>query len=131
MNIQTLSITLLALGAAACSTAPPRAPSPPADASVLLGTWAVDLRPRPDAPAYLKALVVSSVSGKTFQGHFYDTPITDGRINTDWGTVRIAFVTADGSGSYHHSAVLAGGRLDGLTNATTRGFLAYWSAVKP
>jgi hypothetical protein len=41
-----------------------------------------------------------------------------------------AFVTADGSGPYNHSAVLWDGRLEGLTNSTGRDFLSYWSAVK-
>ena len=130
MNHKTLSIALLTLGLAACGTTAPPAVAPSTDARVLLGTWSVDLRPQPDAPPYLQTLVVSGVSAGTFQGRFYNTPITEGRINTSWGTVRIAFVTADGNGSYHHSAVLAGGRLEGLSNATARGFLAYWSAVK-
>lgn len=99
-------------------------------ADVLLGTWDVDLRPNPAAPAYLKSLIVTAVSGGTFSGTFYDAEISEGRINVDWGTVRIAFVTSDGSGPYNHSAVLRDGRLEGLTNSTGRKFLAYWSATK-
>jgi hypothetical protein len=122
-------VTTLLLAAAACSSVAP--PAAKVNAQNLLGTWTVDLRPLPSAPAYLKSFVVTSVSGNSFEGSFYDTPISNGRINTDWGTVRIAFVTADGSGPYNHSAVLVGQRLEGLTNSTGRGFLAYWSAVKP
>ncbi len=124
------AITLLAN---ACTTQPKdlaltiRAPK----AEQLLGTWTVDLRPKPDAPAYLKTLVVTAVDGNRFQGSFYDTPITDGRLNTDWGKLRIAFVTADSSGAYNHSAVLEGSQLEGLTLSTGRGFLAYWRASKP
>lgn len=68
--------------------------------------------------------------GKSFEGTFYGVPVTQARIDTDWGAVRIAFVTADGTGPHHHSAVLRDGRLEGLTNSTGRDFLSYWSAVK-
>ena len=101
------------------------------DARRLIGVWKVDLRPVPSAPAYFQEFVVSSVKGKTFTGTFYGTPIEQARINTDWGAVRIAFVTSDQSGPYNHSAVLAGSRLEGLTNSTGRDFLSYWSAAKP
>ena len=100
------------------------------DPQVLLGTWKVDLRPKPSAPDYFKKFVVTSVSGNNFEGIFYDTPLTQGHINVTWGAVRIAFDTEDRSGPYHHSAVLHGGVLEGLTNSTGRSFLAYWSAVK-
>jgi hypothetical protein len=108
----------------------PTSSNAPAAAS-LVGTWKVDLRPTPDAPAYFQEFVVTAIDGKSFTGTFYGAPISQGRINLDWGTVRIAFVTADGSGPYHHSAVLKAGRLEGLTNSTGRDFLAYWSAEKP
>lgn len=108
-------------------------PGPPpgsASAEDLLGTWQVDLRPTPSADPYFKVFIVSSVDGSTFSGTFYDSEISEARINTDWGKLRLAFVTADGSGAYHHSAVLEGDRLEGLSHSTGRGFLAYWSAVK-
>jgi hypothetical protein len=90
----------------------------------------VDLRPDPAAEGYYQQFVVTAVQGKTFSGTFYGTPISQARINTDWGAVRIAFVTADGSGAYNHSAVLTGDKLEGLTNSTGRDFLSYWSATK-
>lgn len=127
MKSQTACLCLSFLALSACTTAPP-ASAPQSD--VLTGTWKVDLRAKPSAPAYFQSFSVTRVVGNTFEGSFYNTPITEGRINTSWGAVRIAFVTADGSGTYHHSAVLTGAKLEGLTNATTRGFLAYWSAVK-
>ena len=74
---------------------------------------------------------MSSIKGKTFSGTFYGAPIEQARINTDWGTVRIAFVTSDQSGPYNHSATLVGNQLEGLTNSTGRDFLSYWSAAKP
>ncbi len=102
-----------------------------ADAQQLIGTWNVDLRPKPDAPAYFQSFIVSSIQGKSFTGSFYGAPVEQARINVDWGTVRIAFTTADQSGPYNHSAVLVGKRLEGLTNSTGRDFLSYWTAVKP
>ena len=106
-------------------------PAPTAvDPMVLVGTWKVDLRPKPGAPDYYKAFVVTSVTGTDFEGTFYDTPITQGHINVAWGKVRVAFDTADRSGPYHHAAVLNGSILEGLTNSSGRGFLAYWSAVR-
>jgi hypothetical protein len=109
-------------------SSPPRAESP--SASKLIGTWKVDLRPVPTADPYFQEFVVTSADGKTFTGTFYGTPVTQARINTDWGKIRIAFVTSDDSGPYNHSAVLTDGKLDGLSNSTGRDFLAYWSAEK-
>lgn len=105
---------------------------PPGSVSAkdLLGTWNVDLRPTPSAEPYYMPFVITFVEGDTFSGRFYDTEISEARLNTDWGKLRLAFVTTDGSGAYHHSAVLEGDRLEGMSNSTGRGFLAYWSAVK-
>ncbi len=120
-------IILVCMGFGACSSTAPRAGI---DAGILLGAWQVDLRPTPDAEPYYKEFVVTAVKDGSFSGTFYDAPISEGRINTDWGKVRIAFVTADGSGAYYHSATLEQGKLEGLSNSTGRGFLAYWSAVR-
>lgn len=125
--MRLITIVIAAAVLAACAT--PRNPPPPA-ASDLVGTWQVDLRPSPDAKPSLQEFVVTGVQGRSFTGTFYGAPVTQGRLNTEWGTVRIAFVTMDGSGPYHHSAVLSGARLEGLTNSTGRDFLAYWSATK-
>lgn len=100
------------------------------DPDFLAGAWEVDLRPTPGAEPYYQELVVTSVEGDAFSGTFYGTDIAQARINSDWGTLRIAFVTSDGSGPYYHSAVLIDKKLEGLSNSTGRDFLAYWSAVK-
>ncbi len=99
-------------------------------AAELLGRWKVDLRPVPGADDYFQQFVVDSVKGEHFSGTFYGTPLTEGRINTAWGKVRLAFVTADQSGAYHHSGVLTGDGIEGLSNSTGRDFLAYWSAKR-
>jgi hypothetical protein len=119
-----IALTLLA-GCVAQTNVPARV-----DAQALVGAWKVDLRPVPTDPAYFQAFVVTSIQGKTFTGTFYGAPVEQARINTDWGAVRIAFVTADQSGPYNHSATLIENRLEGLTNATGRNFLSYWSATK-
>ncbi len=125
--MRLFAVALTASVLAACSTTGPAiAPA----ATDLVGTWQVDLRPLPSSQPYLQELVVTGVQGKAFTGTFYGAPISQARINTDWGALRIAFVTSDGSGPYNHSAVLNGARLEGLTNATGRDFLAYWSAAK-
>ena len=111
--------------------APSKEVRPPVDAMELVGVWKVDLRPTPGAPAYFQEFVVSSVQGKTFTGTFYGAPVEQARINTDWGVVRIAFVTSDASGPYNHSATLVGSRLEGLTNSTGRDFLSIWTATRP
>jgi hypothetical protein len=113
----------------ACATTQSPKTSAP-DSTELIGTWQVDLRPTPGAAEYFQELVVTSIDGKTFQGSFYGSPISQGRINTDWSAVRIAFVTEDQSGPYNHSAVLKNDKLEGLTNSTGRNFLSYWSATK-
>jgi hypothetical protein len=125
-----IAIQLLFLALIAGCAAPNQA-AKPIDAQELIGVWKVDLRPTPSAPAYFQEFVVSSVKGKSFAGTFYGAPIEQARINTDWGVVRIAFVTSDQSGPYNHSAALIGNRLEGLTNSTGRDFLSYWSATKP
>ena len=123
-----LSVLLITICLGACAAS--KLSSATVAEDILLGTWRVDLRPTPNAQPYYKVLVVTSVQGKSFSGSFYDTPISQGRINSDWGKLRIAFMTADGSGPYHHSAILDGNKLEGLSNSTGRDFLAYWSAVK-
>jgi hypothetical protein len=125
-----IAVPLLSLALIAGCAVPSQAVKP-IDSQSLLGLWKVDLRPTPSAPAYFQEFVVSSVKGKSFTGTFYGAPIEQARINTDWGVIRIAFVTSDQSGPYNHSAALIGSRLEGLTNSTGRDFLSYWSATKP
>ncbi len=121
-------IALIFMTAVAMVQAETAAPLQPTQ---LLGIWQVDLRPTPDAKLYLQQFVVTKVNpDNSFEGTFYGAPIAQARINKDWGAIRIAFVTADQSGPYNHSAALQGAKLEGLTNSTGRNFLAYWSAVK-
>ena len=115
---------------AAQTTAAAVAAADTVDASVLIGTWRVDLRPSPDAEPYYQEFTVTEVSGDAFTATFYGTPVSEARLNLDWGAVRFAFVTEDGSGPYYHSGVLLGDRLEGTTHSSGRGFLAYWTAER-
>jgi hypothetical protein len=96
----------------------------------LVGTWRVDLRPTPSAPAYYQSLEIERIEAGRFVGSFYGAPVAEARINPDWGALRIAFVTGDANTAYYHSAVLRDGRLEGLTHAPSRGLLAVWTAEK-
>ncbi len=122
------ALALFAILSLAACAAPGR--SATIDEAFLSGTWQVDLRPTPDAAPYFQELVITEAGNGSMSGTFYGAPFSEGRINDDWGTLRIAFVTADGSGPYYHSAVLNDGRLEGLSHSSGRDFLAYWSATK-
>ncbi len=98
------------------------------DPEALLGAWSVDLRPTPEAEAYLQPMVVESVDGNRITGRFYGTEMESGRLNLDWRAVRFSFVTRDGSGAYYTTGVLRDGRLQGTTHSIGRDFLAVWSA---
>ena len=126
VNTLTAILVCYCLGGCAATGSLPKIVA----ADVLPGTWKVDLRPTPDSEPYYKDFVVTSVQGNAFTGTFYDTPISQARINTDWGKLRIAFVTSDGSGPYNHSAILDGNTLEGLSNSIGRDFLSYWRAEK-
>ena len=109
----------------------PAAPAK-ADASKLVGTWRVDLRPKPGDPPYYQELVVKSVDGTKLVGTFYNSELQDGRLNLDWGTVHFAFTTNDARerGIYNTAGRLVGDRLEGTTHSIGREFLAVWTAVR-
>ena len=106
------------------------APGPAVDPTDLIGTWAVDLRPTPDAEPYIQEFVVTAVDGDSLVGTFYGAPIERGRLNTGWGRVEFAFVTSDLTGPYNHAGRLVEGRLEGSTYATGRGFVLPWRASR-
>lgn len=127
--VATAALLLPVLPAVPTRAAEPTPPAPEA----LLGTWTVDLRPTPDAPAYLKKLVVTSVAGGKLEGNFYDgSPLQSGRLNVKSSpTVCFAFCTDPGEGAYFTSGRLVGpDQLEGMTLSTSRGFLLPWHAVR-
>jgi putative lumazine-binding protein len=109
-------------------TAPLRATDVANEASGLIGTWVVDLRPTPEAPAYLKKMIITAVEKGALRGRFYDTEMSEGRVNGDWGAPRFSFKTGDGSGVYHTHGVLRGDRIEGTTYSEGRKFLSVWTA---
>ncbi len=128
--------TLLPLAAALLFAGPLRAQhtAPAHDnagSAALLGTWRLDLRPTPDSPPVEQELVVASVDGDSIVGTFYRSRIQNADFNGAWGPLHVAFTTSDGSGVYHHHAVLvAPGRLEGTTHALGRNFLSVWRAAR-
>ncbi len=98
----------------------------PADPADLLGVWEVDLRYRPGAKDNWQQLVVADWQARALSGSFHGSPILRGHGNEVWGDLHLAVVTDDGAGEYVTSGVLDGERLDGLTYAVQRGFLAPW-----
>jgi hypothetical protein len=101
------------------------------DAKSLVGVWSIDLRPTPDAPAYLVRMEIAEVADGSFSGAFYNgSPISNARINTNWDGVRFAFTTSDGTGVYHTQGVLRGGRVEGSTHAIGRDYLGVWSGSR-
>lgn len=127
-RLAMLSLTTAALMQAA------RAQTPPGSAaSGLLGTWIVDLRPRPEAAPYLKRLVITAVTEGRIEGHFYDgSPLQAGRVNVHAAPEpHFAFFTDPGEGVYQSSGVqVSRDRLTGMTLSTSRGFLMPWTAVR-
>ena len=104
--------------------------TPKLDSTKLVGTWKVDLRPTPDAPAYFQTFEIKKIEGDTFSGTFYGTEIKNGRINQAWEAIYVAFTSADNSGLYSHFAKLVGTRLEGATHSLGRNFLMPWRAEK-
>ena len=101
------------------------------DPSVLIGTWNIDLRPTPDAAPVIEQLKITRVDGNRIYGTFYNSTIQYGKLNDDWGTLVIAFVTQDGGGGrYNTSAELVGDVMKGRTHSLSRNFLSVWTGEK-
>lgn len=98
-----------------------------ADADALAGTWTIDLRPGPAAAPAPASMIIESVDDGTLAGTYYGSPILNGRVNVSWGRTHFAFVTEDGTGSYHTSGVIEGDRISGTTHSLGREFLSVWS----
>ncbi len=97
-------------------------------AGVLVGNWKADLRPTPDAEPYFAPFVVTSATENALTGSFYGSPIREGRVNVLWGKPYFAFVTDDGSGSYHTAGYWEAGTLHGTTHSLGRDFVSVWTA---
>lgn len=119
--------TLLFVAVATLTAAAWQASPTPDD---LVGSWQVDLRPSPDAPAYYQEFVVSSAGDGALSGVFYGSGLQFGRVNADWDGVHFAFVTIDRSSRYVTTGRLVGDRLEGVTYSPDRDLLQPWSAER-
>ena len=114
------ALAVLALAPVAASAAVSGAP--------LDGAWTVDLRPKPDAPAYLKPMTLSVAADGKLTGEFYEHAIEDGRAVATNGRPCFAFRTSDASGPYQTSGCRVGDRIEGQTWSEGRHFLLTWTA---
>lgn len=103
---------------------------PVSDPSDLIGTWQVDLRPTPESAPYHVEFTVVSADASGLTGTFYDSAIETSAINDDWGDLRFAIVTVDGSSRYVTTGVLEGETLSGTTYSPDRDVFSVWTAVR-
>ena len=121
--------TLFLVASLAAAAAVVAAPAPSATAgSGLEGRWTVDLRPKPDAPAYLKPMALSVAADGGLAGEFYEHAIEGGRAVSTSGRPCFAFRTSDASGPYQTSGCLVGDHVEGQTWSEGRRFLLTWTA---
>ncbi len=100
------------------------------DPNKLNGTWQVDLRPSPDSEPYYKDFEITLANDNSFNGKFYDTEFSGGRLNTSWNKISFGFSTNDISGTYFHSGYLNNDTLYGITYSEGRSFVMPWVAVR-
>ncbi len=96
----------------------------------LIGIWTIDLRPKPDADAFLKTFEVKTIKSGKMKGSFYDTKFTNGRVDTHWDVLYFAFTTKDNSGVYFHSGTFDGKAVKCISYSENREFVSPWFSVK-
>jgi teichoic acid D-alanine hydrolase len=106
------------------------APTVATNASALVGTWQLDLRPDPSSAPYLKDFIVAPTTSKEFAGEFYGTKFDGGRMNTDWERIYFAFSTHDQSNTYFHSGSVDGDNISGISYSPERKFTSHWTGVR-
>jgi ABC-type sugar transport system substrate-binding protein len=114
------------LAALALATAAPAA----AATADMAGNWTVDLRPSLTDKPYTQPMVLKIAADGAVTGSFYNSEILAGRSVSARGRDCVAFRTTDGSGLYHSSACLEGGKMVGTTWAEGRNFLFPWTAER-
>ena len=103
--------------------------SPTEEIQTIKGNWQIDLRPSTDADPYLQDFEVTAVSGNTFQGYFYGSPLEDAKLNRNWEVLYFAFTTRDNTYEYYHSGYLLDGKLYGISYCPGREFVQPWEGV--
>lgn len=99
-------------------------------ADTLEGRWDIDLRPTPDADPYTQEFRVTQISGNTFQGYFYGSPLEGARLNRNWDELFFAFTTRDQNFEYYHSGYMRDGELYGVSYCPGREFVQPWTGVR-
>jgi hypothetical protein len=101
-----------------------------ADVQDMAGNWTVDLRPKLTGALYTQPMVLKIAADGGVTGSFYNSEILAGRSVSARDRNCVAFRTTDGSGFYHSSACLEGGKMVGTTWAEGRNFLFPWTAER-
>ena len=96
----------------------------------LVGEWILDLRPSPDADAYLQSLIINNQDEKIFTGLFYGSPIQDAYLNGNWDKLYFAFKTTDDSSEYYQSGYVVRDSIFGITYCPKRSFVMPWSGKR-
>ncbi|NER10052.1 hypothetical protein SAMN06265375_101416 [Muriicola jejuensis] len=130
MTIAMRSLSLLLLFVILTSSIQPTEGNDSVSLNTLEGVWVIDLRPSPDAEPYTQEFEVTQVSGNTFQGFFYGSPLEGARINPNWDQLYFAFSTKDRSFDYYHSGYLKDGKLYGVSYCPGREFVQPWTGVR-
>ena len=102
----------------------------PEPMEALVGTWAIDLRPTPDAEAYFQPFVIENIEENTFSGTFYGSEIKNAILNKNWPKIYFAFSTSDANSEYYHSGYMIEDQLHGMTYCPNREFAAPWTGSK-
>ncbi|WP_462251733.1 hypothetical protein [Ekhidna sp.] len=99
---------------------------------VLVGSWNLDMTPQDPSDDKFAKMNISSVGENSIEGTFYreGVKIREGRINVSGGTIYVALVSKDNSGTYNTSFYLKEGMLYGTTHAIDKNFLAVWEGEK-
>lgn len=100
--------------------------------NALVGTWKLDLSPEDPSDNNFAKMVISSIAENSIEGTFYreGVKIREGRINVSGGTIYVALVSGDNSGTYNTSFYLKEGTLYGTTHSVDKDFLAVWEGEK-
>jgi hypothetical protein len=104
-------------------------PLPLRNPDSILGSWEIDLRPSPEADPYVQEFQVTGVTGNTFQGYFYGSPLREAKLNRNWDRIYFAFTTSDQNHDYYHSGYLLDGKLYGVSYCPGREFVQPWTGV--
>ena len=102
------------------------------DLNILVGEWKLDMSPEDLSDTNFAQMVISSAGENSIQGSFYreGVKIREGRLSVSGGTIYVALVSGDNSGTYNTSFYFKDGKLYGTTHSIDKDFLAVWEGEK-